>query len=110
MQTIRQLIYFFVTLAIFFNAIQVYLMVNQLWKQKHIREVSLSISFGGSALAFFTTIIWGVYFLLEKQWFTIVNQVLWIILFLFQLFVAAGFWVKEERNKGIYQMIKDRLR
>lgn len=110
MEKIKALIYSFTTFAIIFNAIHVYLMLSQLWKQKNSRQVSLSISLQGTSIALFTTTIWGIYFILEEQWLAIINQVLWISLFFCQGLVAMGFWVQEERKKGLCQMMKDRVK
>ncbi|MDT8447754.1 MAG: hypothetical protein RRB13_12765 [bacterium] len=92
--------------ALIFTFVEAYLSLNKIWKRKHEKVVAESISISAVFIGLFSGTVYSLDLALSGAWPSLVDQLVWVVFGVFQLFVAIGFWVAGERQKGIWKMIK----
>ena len=92
--------------SLFFAASAAYLQLNKLWARKHIAEVAESISIPGILVESIPLFFFGLYFLVKGELLGIIDSVIWLISACLVTMIGAGFWVKGQRRKGIWQLMK----
>ncbi len=90
-------------------AIQIYLVVNKLWKRKHERAVAESISIMGEFIGIVPLVILTANFLLERQWAGAVDSAMWVLAGGVTITIGTGMWVEGKRGKGLWTLVKESL-
>jgi hypothetical protein len=99
-----------VTLAVLITAVRMYLLVNKLWKRKHERAVSESISIMAYTLAIVVhTPFMCKFIFIDHATMPALNDAIQIISYVVVIIIGAGFWVKENRNIGFFKLVMKAL-
>ena len=92
--------------SLFFAASAAYLQLNKLWARKHLSEVAESISIPGILVESIPLFFFGVYFLFKGELLGIIDSVIWLISAVLVTMIGSGFWVKGQRRKGFWKLVK----
>jgi hypothetical protein len=93
-----------------FSFAAAYLKVNKIWKRKHIAEVASSVSIVGNALDIIPLTFFALNFMFAAQWQGLIDSVLWIVAGFVTVFIGAGVWVQEQRNKSFWRRVAEALK
>ena len=86
--------------------ISAYLKVNKLWKRKHEKAVSESISLSAMALMMFLNIQFLIKWLfIDKEIIYAIIPWISIVTMVFYSLVGTGLWVKENRHKSFLRLL-----
>lgn len=98
--------------SLVFSTLEVYLLVNKVWKRKHEKIVAQSISIAGRGIGLFTSTTFCLDALLQKepQWVIAAPFFLWMIAAAAHIVIGLGFWVQGEGKKGFWARVKESLR
>jgi hypothetical protein len=86
-----------------------YLKLNKIWKRKHERKVAQSVSLAGNAMDVFPLVLLSANYIVVSQWQGFFDALIWILTGCMMMLVGTGYWVKGERGKGIWVLIKQSL-
>ena len=110
MQTFLIIIEFLVFAAVGITAIRMYLTVNKLWKRKHEKSVSESISIFAYLLAILVHLPFMFKFIfIDHSAMPAINDALSIAGYIVIIMIGAGLWVKENRNIGFLKLLMKAL-
>lgn len=98
--------------SLVFATLEVYLLINKVWKRKHEKVVAQSISIAGRGIGLFTSTTFCLDALLQKepQWVIAAPFFLWMIAAAAHIVIGLGFWVEGEGKKGFWMRVKESLR
>jgi len=109
MEIFQKVLHVMVFGSVGFSLLNVYLTINKLWKRKHLKVVSESISVAGRLVAFIGGLILSLNLLLDLEWLGGTNRMLFVILAVLQIFIGIGFWVESEQGKGFFRLLRESL-
>ena len=96
--------------ALLFSIFQFYLKLNKVWKRRKILEVANSISIVASLLGFVTLVPFLLNSILISQDYpSSLKYVLGLFLATIMSLISMGYFVEENRNKGIFRLLTDAL-
>ena len=96
--------------ALLFSVFQFYLKLNKVWKRRKILEVANSISIVASLLGFVTLVPFLLNSILISQDYpSSVKYVLGLFLATIMSLISMGYFVDENRGKGIFRLLLDAL-
>jgi len=105
MQVFLFVIEFLVTAAVVITAIRMYLTVNKLWKRKHEKAVSESISIFAYLLAILVHLPFMFKFIfIDHSIMPAINDALNISGYSIVILIGVGLWVKENRTTGFFKL------
>jgi hypothetical protein len=101
---------FLVAIGVVIAAITNYLIINKLWKRKHLRDVSESVSVSAALLGLFTAFPLLIQFtMIDKTPLPAIKTAIGIATGFVFVFIGSGIWVKEYRGQGFFRLIKRSL-
>lgn len=109
MSELKNLIHVFAWLAVGFSLASAYLKLNKIWKRKHQAEVAQSVSIMGNLLDILPLSLLGANYLIVAQWQGFLDSLIWIISGVMMMLVGTGHWVKGERKKSLWHLIRQSL-
>jgi len=92
--------------SLVFAAIAAYLQLNKLWTRKHLPDVAESISIPGILVESIPLLFFGIYFLFNGELIGIVDSAIWLISAVIVTMIGTGFWVKGQRKRGLWKLLK----
>lgn len=107
---LETIINFFAYGSLLFAASAAYLQLNKLWARKHVAEVAESISIPGILVESIPLFFFGIYFLYKGELLGIIDSVIWLISAVLVTMIGAGFWVKGQRRKGLWQLMMSSMK
>jgi hypothetical protein len=100
-----------VAAAVLITAVRMYLTVNKMWKRKHEKIVSESISIFAYTLAILVHLPFMFkYFLIDKMPMPAFNDALNIIGYSIIILIGTGFFLKDNRRTGFFTLLRRALR
>jgi len=96
----------FIYLSLGLSLLQFYLRANKIWKRKHEKEVAESQSIAGLSLLMLNCLLWVVYYIIEKDYSSILDTTIIIAETSVFLLISTGFWVKRRQGMSIWALIK----
>jgi hypothetical protein len=106
MQTFLVVLEFLVAVAVGITAIRMYLTVNKMWRRKHEKSVSESISIFAYFLAIMVHLPFMFKFLfIDKNIMPALNDALSIGGYSIIIIIGTGLWVKENRNVNFFKLL-----
>lgn len=96
--------------SIIFAAVEVYLKINKLWKRKHERVVAESQSIMAETLSIVSAMPLLLLYAFEKQYEGVAEIMIWLPVNFLVILIGAGFWVRGEGARGLWQLIKSSVR
>lgn len=106
MLTFESIIKLFIYLSLGLSLIQFYLRANKIWKRKHEKEVAESQSIAGLSLLLLNCLLWVIYYLIEKDYSSILDTTIIIAETTVFLLISTGFWVKRAQGLSIWALVK----
>lgn len=102
----------FIWIALILSIAENYLVINKIWKRKHEKVVADSISIYGKLFGFLPSVIFAIYFIAktEADLPGFLQRVVVTISILVFIWVASGWFVKGEKNKGFLTLLKKALK
>jgi len=105
MQAFLVVIEFLLFAAVAITAIRMYLTVNKLWKRKHEKSVSESISIVAYFLAILVHLPFMIKFIfIDHSPIPAINDALSVSGYSVIIVIGVGVWVKENRNTGFFKL------
>jgi hypothetical protein len=106
MQTFLLILEYIAEAAVLITAVRMYLTVNKLWKRKHEKSVSESISIFAYLLALANHFPFMLKFLIiDHNGMLAANDALNITGYSVIIIIGTGLWVKENRNIGFFKLL-----
>lgn len=110
MESFRLLLLIGIWFSLILTIVELYLIVNKLWKRKHERKVAES----QSSLAAIVSIVTGTPFLFHyvrlDDWESFIGEILAIVVSIFIVFVSCGFWLyRADKRAGFFQLLKSAI-
>lgn len=109
MLTFESIIKLFIYLSLGLSLLQFYLRANKIWKRKHEKEVAESQSIAGLSLLLLNCLLWVIYYLIEKDYSSILDTTIIIAETTVFLLISTGFWVKRAQGLSIWALVKQAL-
>ncbi|MCX7909510.1 MAG: hypothetical protein N2560_08350 [Ignavibacteria bacterium] len=110
MQLLENLINAFIWISLLMSLVQVYLQTNKIWKRKHEQVVAESQSIAGLSLLILNCLIWLISYILKKDIESIIDTSLIIAQSVVFLLIGTGLWVRGQRKKGFWTLLKHALK
>jgi len=92
-------------IAAILSFIQIYLMVNKLWKRKHERVVAESISISAMSISILINGFFAIKNMGSSQIPQLSANILWITASLISAAIGIGLWVGVNRGKGFWKLL-----
>lgn len=110
MDLFERLINAFIWISLIMSVVQVYLQTNKIWKRKHERVVAESQSIAGLSLLILNCLIWLISYILKNDIESIIDTSLIIAQSVVFLLIGTGLWVRGQRKKGFWNLVKQALK
>ncbi len=110
MDTFEKLIDAFIWISLLMSVVQVYLQTNKIWKRKHEKVVAESQSIAGLSLLILNCLIWLISYVMKNDIESIIDTSLIILQSTVFLLIGTGLWVRGERKKGFWTLVKQALK
>lgn len=110
MDTFERLIDAFIWISLLMSVVQVYLQTNKIWKRKHEQVVAESQSIAGLSLLILNCLIWLVSYIMKNDIESIIDTSLIILQSTVFLLIGTGLWVRGQRKKGFWTLVKQALK
>ena len=102
---------FLVAIGVVVSAISSYLIVNKLWKRRHMKDVAESISISAAFLGLFTSVPLLIQFAMINQTpLPAMKTVISIATGIVFVLVGTGLWVSEYRDLGFLTLLRRALK
>ena len=111
MSPLESLVRFLVAIGVIIAAVSNYLIINKLWKRKHLKDVAESVSISAALLGLFTAVpllIQGAFY--DRTPLPAIKTGIGIITGIIFVMIGAGMWVKGNREKKFWQLMLGALR
>ncbi len=110
MDLFERLVNTFLWISLLMSVVQVYLQTNKIWKRKHEKVVAESQSIAGLSLLILNCLIWLISYVIKKDVESIIDTSLIITQSVVFLLIGTGLWVRGERRKGFWALVKQSLK
>ncbi len=110
MDSFEQLVVFAVGVSLPITFVQIYLMVNKIWKRKHDRAVAESQSIVGLSLMFLNCVLWTFYYVFVKDMPSLIETSFYLFQSFIFLLISTGLWVQGQRSMRLWTLIRRALR
>jgi hypothetical protein len=100
----------FIWISLLMSVVQVYLQTNKIWKRKHEQVVAESQSIAGLSLLILNCLIWLISYIIKNDIESIIDTSLIILQSVVFLLVGTGLWVRGQRKKGFWTLVKQALK
>lgn len=91
--------------SLLIGALQIYLILNKLWKRKHEPVVAESISIMGETIGLLPLVFLTAAFALDGQWEGVVDGAMWIVAGSVTIVIGTGRWVEGKRGRGFWELL-----
>ena len=105
MHLLRSTIQFLAAASLLLAAVQIYLVLNKLWKRKHEAAVADSISIMGEFVGLLPLLFLTLNYTLQGQWEGTIDGVLWLGAGSVSIAIGTGKWVEGRRGKGFFNLL-----
>ncbi len=109
METFKHVIGFLASISLILSFIKSYLQVNKCWGVRHERSVADSVSVSSGLIGFIPVTLSAIDFSLSGEWKGAISAILGVAMSIFYLMLGLGWWVENERRKGVFKLIKKAL-
>jgi tellurite resistance protein len=109
MPELREVVEFLVGISVLITAVANYLIINKLWKRKHLKDVAESISISAAFLGIATSAPLLLHFYLNSDAQPFLQKAIGIITGILFVLIGSGFWVKENRGLGLGNLVRRAL-
>jgi hypothetical protein len=109
MPELREVVEFLVGISVVITAIANYLIINKLWKRKHLKDVAESISISAAFLGIATSAPLLLHFYLNADAQPFLQKAIGIITGIIFVLIGSGLWVKENRGLGLGDLVRRAL-
>lgn len=110
MNNFEQIIIFAVGISLPITFLQIYLMVNKIWKRKHERAVAESQSIVGLTLMFLNCVLWTFYYIFLNDMQSLIETSFYLLQSFMFLLISTGLWVQGQRSMRLWTLIRRALR
>ncbi|MGB9851669.1 MAG: hypothetical protein ACPLPX_02250 [Candidatus Kapaibacteriota bacterium] len=110
MTGLERIIDAFIWISLLMSVVQVYLQTNKIWKRKHEQVVAESQSIAGLSLLILNCLIWLVSYIMKNDIESIIDTSLIILQSSVFLMIGTGLWVRGQRKKGFWNLVKQALK
>lgn len=110
MTGLERIIDAFIWISLLMSVVQVYLQTNKIWKRKHEQVVAESQSIAGLSLLILNCLIWLVSYIIKNDIESIIDTSLIILQSSVFLLIGTGLWVRGQRKKGFWNLVKQALK
>lgn len=110
MDSFKQLIIFAVGVSLPITFVQIYLMVNKIWKRKHERAVAESQSIVGLSLMFLNCVLWTFYYIFVKDMPSLIETSFYLFQSFIFLLISTGLWVQGQQSMRLWTLVRRALR
>ncbi len=110
MTGLERIIDAFIWISLLMSVVQVYLQTNKIWKRKHEQVVAESQSIAGLSLLILNCLIWLVSYIMKNDIESIIDTSLIILQSSVFLLIGTGLWVRGQRKKGFWNLVKQALK
>ncbi len=102
----------FIWVALILSIIENYLVINKIWKRKHEKVVADSVSIYGKLFGLLPAIIFALYFIAKTDVDVpgFLQRVVVAISIVVFIWVGSGWFVRGERNRGLFSLIRNALK
>ena len=111
MSPLESVVRFLVAIGVLIAAISNYLIINKLWKRKHLKDVAESVSISAALLGLFTGVpllIQGAVY--DRTPLPAIKTGIGIITGILFVMIGAGMWVRGNREKKFWHLLLGALR
>lgn len=109
MPQLREVVEFLVGISVLITAIANYLIINKLWKRKHLKDVAESISISAAFLGIATAAPLLLHFYMNADTQPFLQKAIGIITGIIFVLIGSGLWVKENRGLGLGDLVRRAL-
>ena len=111
MEGFARFVEFLVAIGIVIAAVSNYLIINKLWKRKHLKDVAESVSISAALLGLATAIpLFLQFVLIDRSTLPAVKTVIGIITGIVFVLIGTGLWVRENRGLGFGRLFRRALK
>ncbi len=98
MPAFRSVVEFLVSISVIIAIVANYLIINKLWKRRHLKDVAESISISAALLGIVTTAPLLAYFMLQQETGLVFKNSVGIVTGVVFVLIGTGVWVKTNRG------------
>ncbi len=98
------------TISVFISVFANYLIINKLWKRKHLRDVAESVSISAALLGIATAAPLLAYFVMKGETELVVKNSVGILTGVLFILIGTGIWVRSNRGVPIGRLMLRALR
>lgn len=110
MELVRLLLLIGIWFSLVLTIIELYLIVNKLWKRKHERKVAESQSSLAAIVSIVTSTPFLFHYIRFEDWESFIGEILAIIVSIFLVFVSCGFWLyRADKRAGFFQLLQNAI-
>lgn len=109
MPELREIVRFLVGISVLITAVANYLIINKLWKRKHLKDVAESISISAAFLGIATSFPLLLHFYLNADTQPFLQKAIGIITGIIFVLIGSGLWVKENRGLRLGDLVRRAL-
>lgn len=106
MEIFRSVVKILTVGSLLLGALQIYLILNKLWKRKHEAVVAESISIMGETVGLLPLVFLTATFALERQWEGVVDGAMWLFAGTVTVVIGTGRWVEGRRGQGFWELLR----
>ena len=110
MTTFRSLVEFLLAISALISVVANYLIINKLWKRKHLKDVAESVSISAAFLGIVTLAPLLAYFILEDRIELILKNAVGMLTGIIFVLIGTGLWVKTNRGVPFRRLLLRALR
>ncbi len=110
MNFIQEILDFFIKISLGLTIVFQYLILNKLWKYRHIPEVAYSQSLIGQLIFLFNCIIWIIYYLNEADAESAIDTGFYALIACFYILIASGFFVYQNKALNFWGLFSKAAR
>lgn len=109
MESFKQIIAVLTSVSLVLAFVQAYLQVNKCWGVRHERSVANSISVSSNLIGLLPVTLSTIDLCLSREWRGAISCLLALSLTIFYTTLGLGWWVENERKKGVFRLLKKAL-
>ncbi len=111
MEGFARFVEFLVAIGVVIAAISNYLIINKLWKRKHLKDVAESVSVSAALLGLATAIpLFLQFVLIDRSMLPAAKTAIGILTGIIFVLIGTGLWVRENRGLGFGRLFRGALK
>ncbi|MCG8469044.1 MAG: TerB family tellurite resistance protein [Gemmatimonadetes bacterium] len=110
MSSLTAVVGWLLTISVFVSILTNYLIINKLWKRKHLKDVAESVSISAALLGIATALPLLAHFVIIGETQLVVKNSFGILTGVIFILIGAGLWVRSNRGVPIGRLMRRALR